>query len=142
MIGLVNITDFMGARIDEDEAAARAVPAGPWCVVADPHGEGRAWEFWVEAPPPPAGTRRADQGDPDDPVFITSTEGPGLARYHARFDPARVLAECEAKRRIVALHPEVLTICQACGEPYPCRTIEALAAVYADHPDYDEAWRT
>lgn len=85
-------------------------------------------------------------------------------------DPARVLAECEAKRRIVSTHAVVTedhtgawwalgnpgsepvrTGCDNCrkagvdGEDYlvngPCDTLRALAAVYADHPDYDEAWR-
>ncbi len=64
----------------------------------------------------------------------------------------RVLAECEAKRRIVELHfendPGPDAECGACGDiggyysqVWPCPTIKALAAVYADHPDYDEAWR-
>ena len=54
----------------------------------------------------------------------------------------RVLAECDAKRRIVGLHHEILTICQGCAnESYPCRTLRALALPYADHPDYREEWR-
>lgn len=56
--------------------------------------------------------------------------------------PDRVLAECEAKRRIVRLHPEILGICQECAnEQYPCRTLGAVALPYADHPDYREEWR-
>lgn len=44
---------------------------------------------------------------------------------------ARVLAECEAKRRIVEEAP-----LWGCG-----RTMgKILAAVYADHPDYREEW--
>jgi len=45
----------------------------------------------------------------------------------------RVLAECEAKRRIVAL-------CDDYEEPAPS-VLLALALPYADHPDYDESWR-
>src|SRR4051812_5406867 len=66
--------------------------------------------------------------------------------------PARVLAECEAKRAIVAL---LLTsdafVSQAIGDVQEAaarqgRSVariacEALATVYADHPDYDEEWR-
>ncbi len=58
--------------------------------------------------------------------------------------PARVLAECEAKRRIVQDIGNALTYrCvpggpPASGElPLPLR---ALSAVYADHPDYREEW--
>ena len=65
--------------------------------------------------------------------------------------PARVLAECEAKRRIVE---------RCIAEPYDCSrahptmdvyhpdghadedpTLRALAAVYADHEDYRQEWR-
>jgi len=64
--------------------------------------------------------------------------------------PARVLAECEAKRRIVESHRwdeewengvRFASDCEDCWQSPPCRTLRALAAVYADHPDYDEAWR-
>lgn len=52
---------------------------------------------------------------------------------------ARVLAECEAKRRIIEHH-------NPCddwwfGDPSTCPELQALALPYADHPDYDEAWR-
>ena len=70
--------------------------------------------------------------------------------------PARVLAECEAKRRIVELHgvddptgrlyPGAPLACRVCDHDgsdrvYPCDTLRTLAAVYADHPDYGESWR-
>lgn len=102
----MSITEFLLARIAEDEAVAREVGEVRPELLPDDR------EPWA------------------DPVEV-----------EVRFPPARVLAECEAKRRIVRLHPEILTICQGCGEPYPCRTLGAHAAVYADHPDYDEAWR-
>lgn len=83
-------------------------------------------------------------------------------------DPARVLAEVEAKRRILELHePQVITWpkadnvnpyveqhCIECGtgtqsggpgdpgdfEPvdWPCPTLRLLALPYADHPEYPE----
>ena len=84
--------------------------------------------------------------------------------------PARTLATCAAIRRIVELHPIDSSLrgpvtdnkfytC-ACGpdswpwdpetrndvpEPvgdfWPCQTLRALAAIYADHPDYRTEWR-
>lgn len=55
----------------------------------------------------------------------------------------RWLAECEAKRRIVGLHTEncvhECTTCLLEGD-WPCQTLRALAAVYADHPDYQREW--
>ena len=47
-------------------------------------------------------------------------------------------AECEAKRLIIELHGSQLT---TDGRPYWSPELRALAAVYADHPDYREEWR-
>lgn len=50
----------------------------------------------------------------------------------------RVLAECEAKRRIV----EVARYApEGAGGWGFRRTLRALASVYADHPDYRDEWR-
>lgn len=76
--------------------------------------------------------------------------------------PEQVEAECEAKRRIVELHeciddrdayPHVPLYCNPCqtvdgygceaiGDRgvWPCGTMKALAAIYADHPDFREEW--
>jgi hypothetical protein len=48
----------------------------------------------------------------------------------AHGDPSRVVAECEAKRRIVGVSR---------AAPWP--VLPLLALPYVDHPDYDEAWR-
>ena len=55
------------------------------------------------------------------------------------FDPTRVLAECEAKRRIVALIREAQV--RGMDEDHDPYVLRALAAVYADHPDYRTEWR-
>jgi uncharacterized protein DUF6221 len=82
--------------------------------------------------------------------------------------PARAMAGCEATRRIVALHaPDApgapgtsYEDCVTCADDghieensdghrseyrsalsYPCPTLRALAAPYADHPDYRDEWR-
>jgi hypothetical protein len=65
----------------------------------------------------------------------------------------RVLAECEAKRRIMQIHAcrsmsVARPICDTCWNDtwmgyadYPCGTLHALAAVYANHPDYRDEWK-
>jgi hypothetical protein len=70
----------------------------------------------------------------------------------------RFLAECEAKRLIVAEHSgddaEEAALCETCNDlsnpylfdfgrlkPYPCPTLRALALPYAEHPDLREEWR-
>ena len=110
----MTLTDFLLARIAEDEAVARQ----------------------AEADSAAAG------GDPSI-----------LGEY---YDPARVLAECEAKRRIVEMHHSTPAPgvdrdgfdlggywCNECddGISWPCPTLRALAAVYAGHPDYRDEWR-
>src|SRR5258707_3374241 len=80
----------------------------------------------------------------------------------AEFDAERVLREVDAKRKILAEHQDEVSgwdhdvhRCMACGgytvvagfgergyqNAWPCLTLRALAAVWSDHPEYDESWR-
>lgn len=73
---------------------------------------------------------------------------PTIALHVALHDPARVLREVEARRRVLARHvlspatgdPELpwdnRDDCQYDGEPWPCDDLLDLASPYADHPDY------
>jgi hypothetical protein len=76
--------------------------------------------------------------------------------HQEAWSPTRVLAECEAKRRIVDLHPVVGDdVCDTCvvgkrgyplqpnstPERWPCGTLRALALAYADRPGYQDDWR-
>jgi len=70
---------------------------------------------------------------------------PGMNEYDddTYNSPARVLADVEAKRRIVArMVAQIRLGRQAHGwdnwEDMARRTLQDLASVYADHPDYDE----
>lgn len=105
----MTLLGFLEARIAELEVVARGALA--------PLGDGPRRDFY-------------------------STVGPhgddwGLYTFHV--PPARVLAECEAKRRIINWW-----MAGREGQPYghdTMRLLGALALPYADHPDYDEAWR-
>lgn len=66
--------------------------------------------------------------------------------------PTRVLAECEAKRRIVASYQGASSALARMNDPLRRGlgeamvlahgdALRALALPYAEHPDYDEAWR-
>lgn len=69
-----------------------------------------------------------------------------------RWQPARARAEYAAKRAIVEFHvrqdwlPEGRDECSVCGcadchsVAWPCETLRILAAIHADHPDYDASW--
>jgi hypothetical protein len=83
---------------------------------------------------------RSEDGDTLVVKFTWSQE----SRHITRWDPARVLAECDAKRRIVEdLQDELAN--QHDPEPTTLqladRTLRALALPYADHPDYREEWK-
>lgn len=63
-------------------------------------------------------------------------------------DPARMHAEVEAKRRILAEHriedtgADVMPrACRRCGSFGNCLTVRLLALPYADRPGYREEWR-
>lgn len=73
---------------------------------------------------------------------------PTIALHVALHDPARVLREVEAKRRVLARHalspatgdPELPWAnrddCQYDGETWPCEDLLDLVSPYGDHPDY------
>lgn len=133
-----DLTDFLLARIAEDEHAARAASPGPWVSTTHRHVQtGEPVLFEVH----PVATLGGDGGGGVDTM--------GDAEHVARHDPNRVLAECEAKRRIVGLHtyewmgPDDAAEkgCEHDYDPWPCPTLRNLASVYADHPDYRDEWR-
>ncbi|GIG27172.1 DUF6221 family protein [Cellulomonas denverensis] len=72
---------------------------------------------------------------------VGALRGRGLTRADAehvhRWSSRRVLAECGAKRRIVA----TITEHERIGYDYAGPILELLALPYADHPDYREEWR-
>jgi len=126
---MTDLVAFLRARLDEDEATARA--ASP----------GLGW------------ARGFIQGADED-IDIAADEA-HIVRHH----PARVLREVEAKRAILELHkgePSIHAVPPGSGPLYcmsdgvddgwynvewPCATVRAVAAVYRDHPDYDEVWK-
>ena len=116
------LVEFLLARIAEDEDAARRAGA----VI--PPGDG-----WYRVP----------QLAIADPEFA---EWFGRAYLHiAGQNPARVLAECEAKRRIISLHRQYEWPSCDGGDahgPENCETLRILASVYADHPDFRAEWGT
>ncbi|MEV2277722.1 DUF6221 family protein [Nocardiopsis sp. NPDC049922] len=145
------IVDFLNARINEDEQAARAATPAPWSV----HLQGDA------AVVSPGVAMDREEGG------VSAQD----ATHMVRHDPARVLREIEAKRGLIAsaLAEKHVVVedswytCPAateendggeCGNddmadgPCECgrdarvdRLFRQLAAVYTDHPDYQEEWR-
>ena len=148
----MDITGFLLARIAEDEQVARSAAE----CEEEPHAH---WQAVIEE-----GAGSAVVEDCGCVVARRPWDAvvPGDEAEHiARWDPARVLAECEAKRRIMEAHPmgpgadgswnytEVVgcLTCVSCGvdgeaiiDAGPCPTLRALAAPYAEHPDFRPEW--
>lgn len=121
---MVGIVEFLNARLNED-------------VVIAFMGEEWSAEDWEAA------------------------AGSGIVATHiARHDPARALREVTAKRALIAPHTrddwyeladETTGSCESCSSycdeagcrhvvRWPCATLKAIAAVYADHEDYRTDW--
>ncbi|HET7397613.1 MAG TPA: DUF6221 family protein [Intrasporangium sp.] len=115
---------FLEARLDEDEAAARAALGGRAEQVA---GGPSAWAETVGS-------------DGQGPVPFSGT------------GPERLLVECEAKRRIIRDMQEQVSFAHAEADPHRSASaaqmsqglyhaLMVLATVYAGHPDYRDGWR-
>lgn len=137
----MTIVEFLRARLAEDERKARAAcehTDSAWRV----DGDGETLLFWDPMPDTPG---------------TSQTLGHRIVPHVARHDPARVVAEVEAKRRILVRHhpskmaPWAPAGCEGCGtegdgdDPITehideCPELRDLAVVYADHPDYRQEW--
>lgn len=158
---MTDLTEFLLARLAEDQqhaekdiwAADQATP-GDWharCGHNLPNS-------WVECETSPIARLDGVRHQAD--ALLVSRFKPDTVRARAR----RVLAECEAKRRILKEHAPIGGGCRRCASwedsegdnpdcdevpataipPaawFPCVTVRLLALPYADHPDYREEWR-
>ncbi len=136
-----DLVEFLRARLDEDEQTATTAAAATfsecptWTSKDD--GTGRQTHGYVMA------DHTAICGHDDDDVLLP------IADHIARHDPARVLREVEAKRHVLHLydtarHHEANAVNALPVFETTVRAlrsiVQALAAVYSDHPDYQQEW--
>ena len=158
----MNITEFLEARIAEDEAGARTASPGPWKWEGDyPKGHCPHGTDWTDHGPDLVSSVKTN--DKFDREFHAVIESSGYdassltitdddAEFIAKHNPSRVLAECAAKRAIIESY---VNITKAAGKKQPnvetALTLEgmregtrmvlaALAFPYKDHPDYRQEW--
>lgn len=137
---------WLRAQLDEDERLAREAPGPDWHRAIEREGKPGYWRG-IKAE---LVTLRPDR--PSDSLSV----GADVARcadyrpaeHIARWDPARVLADIEAKRRILDAYEQAYQVewgddpMQAHGEQIMIeRVIELIALPYADRDGYREEWR-
>lgn len=148
---MTDLAEFLLARIAEDEAAAKRA-CGQY--------RSRRWHvdkleetvLWYPPEPDAAEAERrhgltvtADQWRGQ----TIESAGDQIAPHIARHDPARVLADCAAKRRIIERTGALAAHLNETGQTMPDRhsaelvdgILADLVLPYADHPDYREEWR-
>lgn len=139
---------FVRARLDEDQAAAERARDAEFCKDGRWNARGPFGDDYRLGSVQSEVNESILGEDADDVPFP-------FADHIARHNPARILREVEAKRRMFDLHVLaerdygdgfVTELCMVCDpqepEPfYPCQTLRLLALPYSDHPDYHEEWR-
>jgi hypothetical protein len=119
----MTLTEFLLARIAEDEALAEVATPGQW-------ERDSGWSITAPAPEGWSGH-----------LVVVETKQRNDSEFIARHGPTRVLAECEAKRRLIESAIEVIR----CGGPIAAHRgkliLYAMAFPYADHADYQEEWK-
>ena len=108
----MKITEFLLARIAEDETTALAAVDGQ----ADPEN---GWGYEGRTLIPHVG------------IIHHAVQAEHITRWH----PYRVVAECAAKRAIIEQAE------RSDSGWWESIYVAILAAVYADHPDYQTEWK-
>ena len=151
---MTSLTDFLLARVAEDEAAARAASPGGWRF-GDVESVAGGTLYDESRRIADIAYEQATDHDGSIVRHLLAPEADANGEHIARHDPARVLAECEAKRRIVERHTidcypgdegdeYVCDHCRAQGwhpADVLCPDLLDLASVYADRPGYRAEWR-
>jgi hypothetical protein len=126
----VTLIDFLLARIAEDEEVARSAFGGLYVGESQGTWTATEWNY---------GGIGLHSGDSSGEELLPGEERSAETEHITRWDPARVVAECEAKRQIVAgPHGDADSPYASWETDYAMRF---LAAVYADHPDYQQEWK-
>lgn len=152
----MTLAEFLLARIAEDERVARAADVKQGDASWKRHGpialsDPRAFKVRSERDSRPIARVEDVAGDIDDPDCATAIlDGSAVSEHIAHWDPARVLAECEAKRRIVEDYAKCVRLRDiehhvtdySGGELAAYETaVRFLALPHADHPDYRQEWK-
>ncbi|GGU54716.1 DUF6221 family protein [Streptomyces lavendofoliae] len=129
----MELVDFLRARLDEDADTASAASPGPWHVNAE-SDEVLAVDDIAVA----------------DGFALSGQQLRATTAHIARHNPARILAEVDAKRQMVDDYARNAAAAEAEQCPNEWNggidklgyfVLPLLALPYADHPDYRDEWR-
>lgn len=139
---MTGITDFITARLVEDEQAARDASSTPAELDSEsPPAGGGAWSTWS-----------LGVTDDDQMCIWEESHTSEQSTHIARHDPARVRRQVEALRAVIVPHrvepfdPDVDGGCVgepwigSCTECSRCQVLRAVASIWSDHPDYRPEW--
>ncbi|MER5600544.1 DUF6221 family protein [Streptomyces sp. NPDC002265] len=134
------LVQWLVEQLDEDEriakAAAEDVGVPEWTGSDE---SGHAWRYQH------GGVWGDHDGLCSDAPEVVATNYKTLQRHIASHDPARVLQEIDAKRRIIAEHDingrQLGDHMDCQSYDFPCLTLRLLALPYADRPSYRDEWR-
>lgn len=138
MSGELTLVDFLRARLDD---AVRSI--AHW----DSDGRCQVATMWTGGEP---GYTTVASAHPGSPWVADGREVANPRHVRVLYDPARVLADVEAKRRLLAEYEEDSQYLARQGLGADMRDIgrlegletalRHLAAPYAQHPDYRAEW--
>lgn len=134
-----DLIEFLRARLAEDESAALAA--------SGPKARFTQWDLseWHGREEPHSLIGQGTAGQPYALGHFTSSPIPTVQAAHiARHDPARVLAEVEAKREVIRLAERAYDFAPTFTTGFASAMEQALrmfAQPFAGHPDYREDWR-
>lgn len=132
----LTLTDFLLARIAEDEAVAREVDPDAWGYDVTANREA-----WADGDRVSVGVGRV-LAECEAKRRIVELHTPGSWTAIAGVGDVSTCPTCAYLwDEDFPRHPGVTTDGELAEERYPCSTLQLLALPYADHPDYDEAWR-
>ena len=119
----MTLTEFLEARLAEDELNANAAIEGP-----------AEWHALYSY---------RDVKDSDGHyIVLADSRYPTVeqAAHIARHDPARVLRQCEAARGVIAQFLRLDALGDLDGRNATEDVLKQLASVHSDHVDFDRSW--
>jgi len=133
---------FLKARRAEDQAAAMAATGTAWAweATGDKDNSWAVGHVEGEDGRPLSGEIEHGQGIVIDGVCESINGNLADAAHIARHDPARVLRDVEADRKLLAEYERSVRAVGVGLSGQLHRVVLAKAAVHSDHPDYRPEW--